>query len=104
MGYARDHSPTKTFSTDVTDHEWELIEYLVPKAKPGGTAREISETRSPLMISLMFWMPRAMFVLGGRSPTAYRPESWSSMDYVTQTRNAMILVVMIHLTVRRLAA
>jgi len=52
----------------------------------------------------MFWMPRAMFVLGGRSPTAYRPESWSSMDYVTQTRNAMILVVMIHLTVRRLAA
>ena len=36
LGYNRGMKPRKPYSTDLTDHEWALIEPYVPKAKRGG--------------------------------------------------------------------
>jgi putative transposase len=34
--------PSVSYSTDLTDHEWALLEPLLPPAKPGGRPRSVN--------------------------------------------------------------
>lgn len=35
------HATRKPYSTDLTDEQWEILEFVIPPAKPGGRPRSV---------------------------------------------------------------
>ena len=52
----------RTYSTDLSDEEWQILEHLVPRAKPGGRPR-VHRTRE--LLDAIFYVVR-----GGSAPGA----------------------------------
>ena len=51
----------KPYPTDLTDEQWQLIEPLLPPAKPGGRPRKtnLREVLNALVLSESFGLPMA---------------------------------------------
>ena len=48
--------PSQTYDSDLTDHEWHILEPLIPKPKPGG--RPIEHTRR-MILNAIFYVNRS---------------------------------------------
>jgi hypothetical protein len=60
----------KSYSTDLSDEEWEILHPLVPEAKLGGRPR-VHRTRE--ILNAIFYMLRGGSVPGGYFPTISYP-------------------------------
>src|ERR671918_594799 len=48
-------APRLPYPTDLTDHEWHLIQHLVPQAKPGGRPEDYSKRE---ILNAIFYLLR----------------------------------------------